>query len=196
MQYPNTIETTRLILRPWRAEDAPALYACAKDSRVGPSAGWPAHTSVESSAETIRTVFSAPGTYAVTLRGNDTPIGCIGFKPTTAEEGCGQLEIGYWLGVPFWGNGYMPEATRALLGCAFGQLQQDVVWCSHSAENHKSRRVIKKCGFTFRFAREENVALLQERREVWYYTITAADWRTQETGGCPNGTVFDPDRPW
>lgn len=194
MQYPNTIETTRLYLRPWCAEDAPTLYTYAKDDRVGPSAGWPVHTSVAHSAEVIRTVFSAPGTYAVTLRGG-APIGCIGFKPTTAEEGCGQLEIGYWLGVPFWGNGYIPEAVCALLGCAFGPLQQDVVWCSHSAENHKSRRVIKKCGFTFRFAREENVPLLQARQEVWYYTITASDWRKQETGGSPDGTVSNPDRP-
>lgn len=190
MQYPKTIETTRLILRPWRAEDAPALYAYAKDDRVGPAAGWPVHTSVEYSAEVIRTVFSAPGTYAVTLRSADAPIGCIGFKPATAEEGCGQLEIGYWLGVPLWGNGYTPEAVRALLGCAFGQLQQDVVWCSHSVENHKSRRVIKKCGFTFRFMREENVPLLQERREIWYYTITAGDWKNQKMGGPPRWNLI------
>lgn len=195
MQYPKTIETTRLILRPWRAEDAPALYTYAKDERVGPAAGWPAHTSVEHSAEVIRTVFSAPGTYAVTLRGDDTAIGSIGFIPATAEEGRGQLEIGYWIGVPFWGNGYIPEAVRALLRCAFGPLRQDMIWCSHNAENHKSHRVIKKCGFTFRFARVENVPLLQERQEIWYYTLAAGDWRTLETGGCPDGTVSDPDRP-
>lgn len=195
MQYPKTIETTRLLLRPWREADAPALYTYAKDDRVGPAAGWPVHTSVEHSAEVIRTVLSAPGTYAVTLRGSDTPIGCIGFKPTSAEPGLGQLEIGYWLGVPFWGNGYMPETVRALLRCAFESLRQDTIWCSHSADNHNSRRVIKKCGFTFRFACQEDVPLLQERREIWYYTLAAGDWRTLETGGCPDGTVSDPDRP-
>ena len=194
MQYPKTIETTRLILRPWREDDAPALYAYAKDDRIGPAAGWPVHTSVEHSAEVIRTVFSAPGTYAVALRGDDTAIGCIGLKPTAVEEGLGDLEIGYWLGVPFWGNGYTPEAARALLGCAFESLRQDVVWCSHSAGNHNSRRVIKKCGFTFRFTCEEEVPLLQERREIWYYTITADDWRKQKTGGSADGTLSDPDR--
>ena len=39
-----TIETARLILRPWREEDAPALYEYAQDPRVGPAAGWPVHT--------------------------------------------------------------------------------------------------------------------------------------------------------
>ena len=51
------LETERLILRPWRESDAADLYEYAKDSRVGPIAGWPPHKSVEESAEIIRTVF-------------------------------------------------------------------------------------------------------------------------------------------
>ena len=43
------LETQRLVLRPWEDEDAPALYKYAQDPRVGPIAGWPAHTSVEHS---------------------------------------------------------------------------------------------------------------------------------------------------
>ena len=179
MQYPNTIETARLLLRPWRERDAAALYALAKDPRIGPAAGWPAHTSAENSAEIIRTVLSAPGTYAVTLRGDDAAIGSIGFKPTTSEVGRGHLEIGYWVGAPFWGNGYIPEAVRALLALGFGPLGLTEIWCAHYADNHKSHRVIKKCGFTFRYACTEDVPLLHERREVWYYAITAEPWRQQ-----------------
>ena len=61
------LETSRLILRPWRPEDAPALYQLAKDPRVGPAAGWPPHTSVENSRELIEGVLSAPYTFAVVL---------------------------------------------------------------------------------------------------------------------------------
>ena len=61
------LETQRLVLRPWEDEDAPALYKYAQDPRVGPIAGWPAHTSVEHSREIIRSVFSAPETYACLL---------------------------------------------------------------------------------------------------------------------------------
>ena len=40
------LETDRLILRPWEAQDAADLYSYAKDDRVGPIAGWPVHTGV------------------------------------------------------------------------------------------------------------------------------------------------------
>ena len=57
--------TERLILRTGAEKDAESLYEYAKDSRVGPIAGWPIHTSVENSKEIINTVLSVPETYAV-----------------------------------------------------------------------------------------------------------------------------------
>ena len=57
--------TERLILRPWKEEDAESLFKYAKDPEVGPVAGWPVHTSIENSREIIKNVLSAPETYAV-----------------------------------------------------------------------------------------------------------------------------------
>ena len=51
------METERLILRPWREEDALSLYKYAKNPAVGPIAGWPPHTSVENSREVIRDIL-------------------------------------------------------------------------------------------------------------------------------------------
>lgn len=62
------IETERLILRPWRETDAGALFKYASDPDVGPIAGWEPHVSDENSLEIIRTVFSAPETYAAVLK--------------------------------------------------------------------------------------------------------------------------------
>ena len=53
-----TLETERLLLRPWCEADAEALYRLACDPEVGPSAGWMPHTSVEHSGEIIRTMLS------------------------------------------------------------------------------------------------------------------------------------------
>lgn len=53
-----TIETKRLVLRPWRETDAESLYEYAKDPAVGPAAGWSVHTSVENSREVIKNVLS------------------------------------------------------------------------------------------------------------------------------------------
>ena len=103
--------TERLILRPWKDEDAESLFEYAKDPKVGPIAGWPVHTSVENSLDIIRNVLSAPETYAICLKSDNKAIGSVGLMTpreshTKAAEG--ELEIGFWIGVPFWGNGYMP----------------------------------------------------------------------------------------
>lgn len=92
------LTTERLILRPWAETDAEDLCRYAKDDRVGPIAGWPPHSSVDNSAEIIRTVFSAPETYAVCLKEDNRAIGSIGLmigarsdKEIPDTEG----EIGY-----------------------------------------------------------------------------------------------------
>lgn len=56
MKIKMELETERLLLRPWRIEDAPALYKYASNPKVGPIAGWPVHTSIENSREAIRKV--------------------------------------------------------------------------------------------------------------------------------------------
>ena len=59
------IHTERLTLRPWREADAASLFTYASDPDVGPAAGWPPHRSIEESREIIRTVFTAPHTFAI-----------------------------------------------------------------------------------------------------------------------------------
>lgn len=56
------LRTQRLLLRPWAPSDAEALYRLARDSEVGPAAGWPAHADVGESLRTIRGVLAAPET--------------------------------------------------------------------------------------------------------------------------------------
>ena len=89
------LETPRLILRPWREDDAEELYTYASDHEVGPPAGWPPHTSVENSREIIRTVLSAPETYAVCLKEDGKPIGSIGFHRNDLAEANDEYELGY-----------------------------------------------------------------------------------------------------
>ena len=90
-----TLETERLILRPWCEDDAEKLYTSASDPEVGPPAGWPPHTSVENSREIIRTVLSAPETYAVCLKENGKPIGSIGFHRSDLAEDDDEYELVY-----------------------------------------------------------------------------------------------------
>ena len=142
------VTTERLVLRPWREEDAESLYRYACDGQVGPAAGWKPHESVEESRRIIRTVLSQPDTLAVLLRERpEETIGSVGVFPTDAPDGKGEPEIGYWIAHPYWGQGLVPEAVEELLRWQFQEMGVQRVWCAHSPENEKSRRVQEKCGF-------------------------------------------------
>ena len=171
------IRTPRLVLRPFREEDAADVYAYARDPRVGPVAGWPPHRDQAESLEIIRTVFSAPGVAAVTLAGDGRVIGSAGFVDRHRPELPGpDDEIGYALHPDWWGQGLAAEAVRALLAYGFDELGLAAIWCNHYEGNHRSRRVIEKCGFQYRFSREEDVPLLSERRLTHFYALERRDW--------------------
>ena len=171
------IETERLILRPWRETDVDALLEYARDPRIGPAAGWPPHTDRESTLDVIRTALAVDGNFAVTLRGEDKAIGSIGVFPITRlESALGEPEIGYWIAVPFWGQGLIPEAVKELMRRNFVENGEKLLWCGHYEGNDKSRRVIEKCGFKYVLTQEEDVPLLGEKRVCLYYKITREDW--------------------
>lgn len=150
------IETERLILRPWQESDAEDLFTYASDPEVGPPAGWPPHTSVENSREIIRSVLSRKETYAVCLK-DGRPIGSIGLHlkgSTDMTDRDDECELGYWIGKPFWGQGMIPEAARALLRYAFETLGMRAVWCGYYDGNEKSRKVQTKLGFVYQHRTE------------------------------------------
>ena len=173
----NYFETDRLILRPWREDDAEELYKYASDPEVGPPAGWPPHTSVENSCEIIKTVFSAPDTFAVCLKDNGKPIGCIGFHRNDLAEKDDEYELGYWIGKPFWGKGLIPEASYEMLRYAFEDLKMNRIWCGHYDGNIKSRRVQEKLGFVYHHTTEGiEVDLLNEIRTGHAMLMTREEW--------------------
>lgn len=179
-----TQTTERLVLRPWREEDAESLFRYASDEQVGSAAGWKPHESVEESREIIRTVLSGPGVFAVLLREKpQEAVGSLGVFPTDAPDGRGEPEIGYWIGRPFWGQGFIPEAVRELLRWCFAERDAQRVWCSHFPENDKSRRVIEKCGFTY-MGTEPSVQWPDGReRPTCYYALTREDWEKEVRHG-------------
>ena len=175
------LTTERLILRPWDISDAEDLYEYAKDERVGPIAGWPVHTSADMSREVIRTVLSAPGTYAVCLREDNRAIGSIGLMQGDMSNlglSEGEGEIGYWLGVPFWGRGLIPEALRELIRHAFDELHLVRLWCGYFDGNEKSKRCQEKCGFVYHHTNKDiHWKLMDDIRTEHITQLTKEDWK-------------------
>ena len=146
------LETERLILRKWTDADAESLFHYAKDPAVGPAAGWQPHQSVEESWNVIRNLLNGAECYAICEKGSDEAIGSIELRlngHTDMTDRDDECELGYWLGKPFWGRGYMPEAAKEILRHGFEDLGMNVIWCGYYDGNQKSKRVQEKLGFTY-----------------------------------------------
>ena len=173
------LETERLILRPWEEADAEECYKYAKDPLVGPICGWPVHTSVENSRQVIRDVLMVPETYAIVFKETGLPIGSVGLHHNDLAEKDDEAELGYWLGVPYWGQGLVPEAARELLRHAFEDLKLARVWCGYYDGNEKSKRVQEKLGFKYQWTTDdEPVPQMGETRKGHVNLMTREKWES------------------
>ncbi len=173
-------ETDRLILRPWDESDAEDLFKYASHPEVGPFAGWEVHKSVEESREIIRDILSASDTYAVVLKETDHPVGSIGLMlGESSNIGLPESEgeIGYWIGVPYWGQGLIPEAVREILRYGFESLHLDKIWCGYFDGNLKSKRVQEKCGFHFHHVAENVPCAIEGLLQTEFVTcLSREEW--------------------
>lgn len=175
-----TLETERLVLRPWKEEDAEDLYKYASDPDVGPIAGWPPHQSMEESLTVIRNVFGGAECYAICLKKDGKAIGAIELKlngHTDMTERDDECELGYWLGKPFWGQGIMPEAAREMIRHGFEDAGMTRIWCGYYEGNIKSKRVQEKVGLKYQWKSENvDVPLLHEKRTGHVSSMTKEEW--------------------
>lgn len=144
------IETERLILRQTKQSDAAAFSELVSDYDIARMTGSIAYPYPVLSAEfKIMTFHSAKRRglahpYAITLKGQDELIGVTDLFKRSAET---LWEIGYWIGRPFWGQGYITEACSALLAEADETLGADDRVAGVFTDNPASARVLEKLGF-------------------------------------------------
>lgn len=164
------LETERLKLRPWSIEDAKRLLQLGSDARVGPSAGWPILKNIDDSKMMIEYIFSCWGFFALELKMTNELIGSVGILVGEAsnfniaeDEG----EILYWLGVPYWHQGYATEAVKKIIYYGFSNLDLKQLWCGYFEGNDASKQVQKNCGFQYQYTMPNKVQTL------------ANEWHTQ-----------------
>ena len=137
------LETERLVLRAPRLADVKAIVRLAGDRRIAENTARIPHPYGADDAEQFLAIVNrqeGEATFAMELRGE--LIGMCGVEPRE-----GAVEIGYWLGVPYWNHGYATEAVRAVIDHAFGELAHEALQAGARVSNPASRRVLEKCGF-------------------------------------------------
>ena len=142
------LRTERLVLRTFDPNDAVDVYAYAQSETVGPMAGWAPHKSLDDSRRVVQMFIEAGDVWAVVDKSTGHVIGSIGLHKDGSRRVENCRDLGYVLGEKYWGQGFATEACRAVLQYAFEELGCPVVSVGHFPFNQKSRRVIKKLGFT------------------------------------------------
>lgn len=147
----DSLQTPRLLLRPWCMEDLSDLYAYAKDPEVGPRAGWKPHASLKESQEILKSFVGNGAVNAVVLRETGRVVGSLGLHPDRlGHRGAGPCrELGYVLARECWGRGLMTEAARRAIRYAFEEMGLSLLSVAHFPDNGRSCRVIEKCGFRY-----------------------------------------------
>ena len=142
------LETERLLLRPQGADDIPAIVSLLNDFDVAKNLATVPHPYTEEHAH----AFLARGAddrargqaypFALFLKANGALIGGCGLR----LKDDGVFEMGYWLGRPFWGQGYASEAARRVAGFAFHNLDAPTLRASYFHDNPASGHVLEKLG--------------------------------------------------
>jgi RimJ/RimL family protein N-acetyltransferase len=140
-------ETTRLSMRPFEAEDARRIAYLAGEYDVARMCGRVPHPySLKQAEEWLATQDDkrqrGDYSFAITLA-RDGLVGSCGVTRTAPDT----WEIGYWLGMPYWGMGYASEAAQGLMDWAGVELDARVFTAGHYVDNPASGHVLRKLGF-------------------------------------------------
>ena len=135
------LETKRLALRAPCLEDAKTVAMLANDRRIAENTARIPHPYTHADAENFIDKANKAGgetVFLITLR-DRTIIGACGIA--TLEDA---PEVGYWIGAPYWGQGYCTEALHAVIDYAFTDLDHEALNAGARVTNPASRRVLEK----------------------------------------------------
>jgi [ribosomal protein S5]-alanine N-acetyltransferase len=164
MEAQPTFATERLVLRPLTPADAPAMARLAGRREIADTTiSIPHPYSEEQARQWIKsnTDLFANGKFVVFAMESKTDralAGTIGLREIDTEHS--QAELGFWVAVERWGQGYATEAARAVVNFGFTQLGLNRIYAHHMARNPASGRVLLKIGM-------KREGLLRQRVRKW-----------------------------
>lgn len=172
-----TLETTRLILRPFIESDLEDLYEYAKSPNVGPNAGWKPHESMDETKIILNDFIEKDEVLAIVWKENNKVIGSMGLHKDPIRSADNVKMLGYVLSEDYWGRGIVPEATKEVLRYAFTELNLSLVTVHHYPFNHRSKRVIEKCGFRYEGTLRHCVKIYNDNiYDLVCYSMTKDEW--------------------
>jgi len=172
------LQTERLTLRGYTPSDIPALVPLIGAREVAATTLRIPHPYTEALARDFVALAQEDLTSGKCLR--------LGIFLSRTDKLCGGIglmidadhrhaELGYWIGVPYWRNGYATEAARALVNYGFTVLGLHRIYASHYSSNPASGNVLKKIGMGYEGCMRAHVLKWGEFLDVELYGLLACD---------------------
>lgn len=177
-----TLQTSRLLLRPFAETDAEAIYALQSNPRVlrdWDAPPWTDRAHAQSFIAACRQMEEdgSGARLAIETVAERLFIGwCSMFRWNPVYRSLG---IGYCLDEPAWSKGYATEAVRAMLHWAYDVLDLNRVEAELDTRNAASARVLEKLGFAREGMKREDCIVAGEVSDSWIYGLLRRDWKPE-----------------
>ena len=175
------METQRLLLRNFKADDASAIQELAGDVEIARNTFVPhpyeagmAKQFIEQSR--VKTESGEWANFAIVLKDKDILIGSIGYKDIDNKHS--RAEFGYWIGKPYRGRGYATEAVEQLIHFGFNNIGLHRVYATPFGSNIASRRVLEKAGMKREGTLKDHIYHFEEFHDLVFYGLTIDDYES------------------
>lgn len=172
------LQTKRLTLRPYEFSDIPTLVPLIGAREVAATTLRIPHPYTESYAQEFiadsqKDLSSGKGLrLGIVLRESSALCGGIGLRIDGDHQ---RAELGYWIGVPYWGNGYATEAAQAVVKYGFETLELHRIFASHVSKNTASGKVLTKIGMRYEGCHRAHILKWGEFHDLEMYGMLASD---------------------
>jgi [ribosomal protein S5]-alanine N-acetyltransferase len=173
------ITTSRLTLRRYQRADAEVMIPLIGDRAIAETTARIPHPYTMNDFNFFFDKVSTPGgstVACITLSADSSLVGTIGLDPNPDND-C--VELGYWIGKPFWGHGYATEAAAAMLRVAFEGLGVNRVNAHCFTRNLASARVLEKIGMQREGLLRQHMKRFGKYEDSLAYGITASDYHAK-----------------
>lgn len=181
--HPST-SSERLLLRPFEAGDAPELQRLVGHIEIARGTLTIPHPYPDGAAQqwiaSHAPQFESDGHlhFAIVIRETNALAGAIGLIVNREHA---RAEIGYWIGVDFWGRGYAVEAARATIDYGFAETGLNRIFGAHFSTNPASGRVLQKAGMRHEGTHRQAFRKWGEFLDAEMYAILRSEWEAART---------------
>jgi ribosomal-protein-alanine N-acetyltransferase len=169
------LRTKRLLLRPYRDDDVPTLARLLGAKEVAATTLRIPHPYTEEDARAfLKSLESPSAKFGMFERSSGELVGGVGLNLEGQHQ---RAELGYWVGVPYWGQGFATEAANEMLRHGFQDLKLNRIYAGVFSGNAASEQVLRKIGMKHEGTARQHFRKWGQFLDDECYGIVASDWR-------------------